>query len=753
MLARPLGVSRALVPIAPSRSWSWPALAYAAVVAVLWPLPVFGLLHAESGAVVAAVAFFVSALSGVGAFRRGESARRVVGRSVVLLAVPLAGLTLSLLWRPNCGYPVGLGLFVVLAVPSAVLGASAAAAVVAARVRRPRLVAVLAGVAVAAAGTVWSLGFHPQLFVYNPVYGGVLGPIYDEELTLRPGLFVARAETLGWAAALFLWARWRERGERRVGMAAGALVAVLVAMAVFAVPLGVRQSAAGIERTLSATVTDARLALHVAPETTPAERARLLDEAAFRLWQVEARLGVRASRRVHLYLYPDEETKGRLLGSRTTSVVPTWLARPQVHMLASHVEQSLGHELAHVVAREFGMAGIRASPAVGLVEGLAVAVEPPDGLPASEALVAAALTLPGDAGGLDADPAAVVARAMHPLGFWGGRAAVQYTATGAFVGWLAETHGVAAVRRAYRTGNVSRATGVPLDTLAARWAAHVRTVPVSAEAVATAAWFFRQPSLFEVRCPHHVPAYVRQTRAGFEALDAGDAAAAADLFARALADDPGFEPALAGWVAAFAAGGDAFRGRAPAAVLAAARDTAATALGLRATADAARLTGRDGLATAVYARAHARLVPTDRTARLGFRLRARLSADALRAVFSHPGDPARAAAASERLAPFHAAWLYDEAGETARAWAAVRRVPEAGLPADERAALHLVAARMAYRAGALADAARLAADAERTFRAAGADASARVAADWRVRVRWRANRRPANRVAAARVSP
>ena len=102
MLARPLGVSRVLVPDAPdSRPWLRPALAYAAVVAALWPLPVFGLLHAESGAVVAAAAFFVSALAGAGAFRRGERVGRVVGRSVALLAVPLAGLTLSLLWRPN----------------------------------------------------------------------------------------------------------------------------------------------------------------------------------------------------------------------------------------------------------------------------------------------------------------------------------------------------------------------------------------------------------------------------------------------------------------------------------------------------------------------------------------------------------------------------------------------------------------------------------------------------------------------------
>ena len=745
--ARPLGVFPVRVPVVlfapPSRPWLAPALAYAVVVAALWPVPVFGVLHAESSAVVAAVAFFVSAVAGVGAFRRGEGAGRVAARSVALLAVPLTGLTLSLLWRPNCAYATGVGLFALLVPPSALLGVGVAAALVAARVRRARWAAVGVGIAVAAGGTVWSLGFHPQMFVYNLVYGGVLGPIYDEELTLRGGLFVARGEALVWAGVLFAFARWRGGGGARPAATALIGLAVLGAAALFADRLGTVQSAAGIERVLDRRTAGGRIVLHTASRgtrfsaTTPAERARLLDEATFRLAQVEARLGVRASAPVHVYLYPDPDTKGRLVGSRETSVVPVWLARPQVHMLASEVGRSLGHELAHVVAREFGMAGLRASPAVGLVEGLAVAVEPPDGLPAPEALVAAALALPGDTGGLDADPAAVVAAAMRPLGFWGGRAAVSYTATGAFVEWLIRTEGVADVRRAYRTGDVAGATGVPLDTLAARWAAHVRRQPATAEARATAAWLFRQPSLFEVPCPHHVPGYVRDTRAGYDALDRGRPVEAQARFTDALTADPAFAPALAGAVGARAA-----RGQAPGAVLrrqlrAAVRDTAASALALRAAADADQVAGHPRSARLLYTRAQARLVPTDRVGRLALRLRSHLPAEALRAAFSHPGDPARAASALDRSAPFFAALLWDEAGEPARAWAAVRQTPQASLAPDERAALHLLAAQMAYRAGDLAAAGRLAERAERGLRAAGADALARVAADWRARVRWR----------------
>ncbi|HEX9950931.1 MAG TPA: hypothetical protein VGB53_04125, partial [Rubricoccaceae bacterium] len=677
----------------------------------------------------------------------------------------------SLLWRPNCAYPAGLGLFALLVPPSAVLGVGVAAALVAAGVRRARWAAVGIGVAVAVGGTVWSLGFHPQMFVYNLVYGGVLGPIYDEELTVRAGLFVARGEALVWAGVLMAYARWRGGGGVRPAATAALGLALLATAAVFADRLGTVQSAAGIERVLDRRTSDGRVVLHTAwRETTPAERARLLDEAAFRLWQVEARLGVRASAPVHVYLYPDADTKGRLVGSRETSVVPVWLARPQVHMLASEVGRSLGHELAHVVAREFGMPGLRASPAVGLVEGLAVAVEPPDGLPAPEALVAAALTLPGDAGGLDADPAAVVAAAMRPLGFWGGRAAVSYTATGAFVGYVVETCGVPAVREAYRTGDVSRATGIPLDTLAARWATHLRTVPVTPEARATAAWLFRQPSLFEVRCPHHVPDYVRETRAGIDSLAAaprydytrydyiGDTQPAADAFARALDARPDFAPALAGWVAASAQRlypvitGDDMpvpwtnerreRERLQTvgyqAVRAAARDTASSALSLRAAADLARLTGHDRIADYLYTRALRRYAPTDAEGRLALRLRSRLDDRLIHALFERQIRIVQTSGDTDAHVAVLARLLLDVPDERMSDWLVVERVG-LGLPADERAALDLVSARLAYRVDDLASAGRLAGRAERGLRATGAEALARVAADWRARVRWRAH--------------
>ena len=721
-----------------------PGLAYAAVCLALWPLPVFGVLHAEASAVVAGASFFIAGLAAVPAFRRGETVGGVLGRQLACLLVPGVLLTATLLWRPNCAYATGLGLFLTLVPPSTVLAVALAYALTGTRWRGPRASVVAVGLAVAVGGVVADLGVHPQLFTYNHVFGGVLGPIYDEELAIRPGLFAFRALTLLWAVALVLvGSALRAEGavrRRLVRLAAVAVVAIGGAY-VFSVPLGFQQSHAALARALGA-------ASHVGPfriyydasEVSAVRLARIEDELAYRHRQLEARLGIAPSQPIRVYLYPDPETKGRLIGSRTTSVVPVWLPAPQIHMLADEVERSAAHELVHVFAREFGMPGLRASPAVGLVEGLAVALEPPDGLPAPADLVLAAQASDLDAGGLATDPADVAAATLSPLGFWTARAGVAYTTSGAFVAWLLDTYGPEPFRRAYRSGDVEGAYGRPVRQLADAWARSLDGQTASPQAVELAASLLTRRSLFERACPHHVPAFVRDAREGGEALEAGRFRDARAAYRKAVDAEPAFEAAVVGWAAASIATGDALGGAAARRLEALALDSLAGPEVARALADLARVEGRDRDADRLYAEALSR-TPTYAPLWQGLtRLRATLSPDALRVLARAPADPARAAALLDARAPVHAALLWEDADAPREAWSRAQRWDLDRLAATpvERAALLGLQGRIAYRAGDLAAARVLAARAARRFRQLGRPAAAERAVDWRARSAWRA---------------
>lgn len=711
------------------------AAVYGLATVALWPVPVFGILHAEASAVLAAVGCLTAAIGAVGAFERGASFGRVARVHLGALAVPVVLLTLSLLWRPNCGYAFGLALFLVLVPPSVLFGLGLSYAATGLGLRGPRTTLALTVLLVAGVGVALDLGWHPQLFTYSHVFGGVLGPIYDEELAVRPGLFAAKAQTLLWALALIstgAWARSRNGWSSAVGAAALASLGVSY---LAAQPLGIVQTERGLQRVLSERVDLGPVVLHLDPATPRAERQRLADEALYRFERLADTLGVRPDRPVAVYLYPDTDTKAALLGSRTTSVVPVWLPTPQIHMLTDEVGRSLGHEMVHVLAREFGMPVLNASPAIGLVEGLAVALEPPDGRPSPSALVNAGRVVNEEALG---DPAEAVRTTMSPGGFWTARAGVAYTANGAFVGWLLDAFGAAPLREAYRTGRFEPAYGRPLADLAAEWGADLGRQPVDPEAVAVARWLFSRPSLFEVRCPHHVPAQVRLTRAGAEAWEDGEVSAARKAFEAAVRADPYRLAAVDGALRARLAVGqgatDADLRRAEALA-----DSVPAAASLVHLADVRRLLGRNAAAT--YRAAADSLAPVDALGRLMVRQRAALSRETLRLWLATPPDSVPDRLRTE--APVLAALRLAATDRPREAWALARTWCPPATRGTDRAAtrdalvLRLIQGTTAYRAGALTASRRLFEGLDSAFADTGLRSLAPVVRDRARRTQWR----------------
>ena len=707
------------------------AIAYAALCVALWPWPLVGLLHVESAAVVAGVGFFASGFAALALFRREERFFPVLGRMVGLLAVPLALLTLSLLWRPNCGYAQGLGLFVLFTVPSVVLAVALAWALDATGWRRRGLWFGLVGLVAAILPVLWDVGLHPQVYTYNHVWGGVLGPIYDEELAVRPGLFWFRALTLLWALGLVLLGDWM-RGERRGWTWLAAGLGIVAAYAAAPV-LGFNTKEAALRDALGSHAATERFDLYYdSTAVSPGELGVIEDVAAYRYGQLREALGVEVSERVAVYVYPDARTKARLTGAGETSVAPVWLARPQMHLTVARFEDSFAHELAHVFAREFGMPVVRASPAVGLVEGLAVALEPPDGRPPAMAQVAAAVRSNATADVYARDLGADVAARLSPLGFWTGRGAVSYTTMGAFVRFLLDEHGPEPLRAAYRSGDFERAYGVPLDSLTSAWQRAVLALPPDPEAEALVARRFTRPSLFETRCPHWVPRWKRALRAGFDALGDGDGEEAYARFTEAVRLGPAEPEALAAWGRLALARGETEAVIDTLEAAAAEADTLVSPLVLSRLRDAYALAGDNARADSIFAAALSATPSYQREARAVLRLRSALPPEALRVLLG-PEPPAERA---ERLARFDApaahvlaGLLWAEDDDFARAVRWLER-PAGRVPEELEPARLSWLARAAHAAGDRPAAADFAEDAARRFEERGEPAAALQMADY-----------------------
>ena len=726
---------------------------YAALCVALWPFPLLNMLHVESAAVVATVAFFAAGWASLNRFERDEAFGRVLGGQLAALAVPWALLTVTLLWTPNCAYAQGLMLFVLFAGGSVALAVALAYALAGTRRRRKKTIFALIGLAVLALTPLYDLGLHPQFYVYNHVFGGVLGPIYDEEPAIRPGLFVFRGLSMLWAVFLFGLGRWLR--ERRKGSGApyarsSAVAAMLIGTVyLFPGPLGINTPEGYLQRALGGALHTAHFDLYFAPGSIDADDlAALAEEHEYRYARLAERLGTEPRGRVASYLYPDADTKARLIGARRTNVAPVWLRRPQTHVLLEDYDAVFAHELAHVFSRPFGLPVIRASLSVGLVEGFAVAMEPPDGLPTPhEQVLSAALHRTG--GDLSALALADdLAPRLTPLGFWTGRSAVSYTTMGSFVGYLLEAYGAERFERVYARAGFEAVYGRTARALAGEWQAYLMRLPVVSRAAAPLAEArFAVPSLFEKRCPHYVPVYRRRYREGVKALAAGDTTRALAKIDDALARRPDYLPALDVWAVIMLARNAPEAVTARLDTMAAARRVPALALRLG---DAYAMTERADSARARYEVAYRALPLYAHEAAAGLVLRKSLAEypEVVRILVS----PDSAMRQAERLSAWAGRAPAARVMEALR-WAAAGRytravdllrttphpAPSSATPARREGIRRQVTAWRAaflHRAGDLDEAAREARRAARAYRDVGDLNEAARLDDFAAKMRW-----------------
>lgn len=414
------------------------------------------------------------------------------------------------------------------------------AGAIAARPRTPRarlLAALSLGLAGPLVSALVSLGrfaTSPMVFAFDPFAGFFSGMLYDTVVDGASRLVTYRAGSAGTLVALALVAaqldrpEWR-RGPALVGTALAAALSVGVTLG--ATALGHAHTSGSIARELGGRREGARCTVLHAKAMRAADVALFTRDCDERVAEVSATLGVPPPH-VTAYLFPDPETKRRLMGAAEVYVAKPW--RREIYVQpAGYPHPILGHEIAHVVAGTFGhgpfavagqLGGLLPNP--GLIEGLAVAASPDeeDDLSAeawSRAMLDVGLLPPMDA--------------LFSLGFLGHDAGKAYTAAGAFVRFVAREHGWHSVRRWYAGEPLASVTGRALREHDARFRAYLATLPMDDETRAVARARFDRPAIFARVCPHELD---RDKRDAATMLTGGDLDGAREKLDRVLARTP-----------------------------------------------------------------------------------------------------------------------------------------------------------------------------------------------------------------------
>jgi tetratricopeptide (TPR) repeat protein len=341
---------------------------------------------------------------------------------------------------------------------------------------------------------------QPQIFAYNHVFGMFLGLSWDQSQPPFATLALYRLSTLAYALLLLVAAtalRLRHAGDmtpRRALLLV--FLPPLVAVLFFHFSsdrLGFTSSYAFLRAELGA---EYRLGnIRIVYDSTAMDKEevrRVAEEHLFQLERVCAELGVRWESSITSYVYPDSETKRRLLGTESSDLARPW--RGEIHVSLSSWSETVKHELVHVVAGKFGPYIIRAPfvRVLGLTEGLAMAIEWSWGN----------RTLHESAAGMLAQGLLPHASAsLGTAGFVSGSSSRSYVAAGSLTRWLMDSLGVATMRRAYASDDVEGTVGMDYNEIDRRWRVFLSTVPREIPDSLAIAYAFRRPSLFSAACP------------------------------------------------------------------------------------------------------------------------------------------------------------------------------------------------------------------------------------------------------------
>jgi len=465
---------------------------------ILVPIPLLGSFHIESAILAAFIGCFWAGWIACEKQEKNDYREGLTISGYLYLAgTPL--LVASLI--NGCFSIDGLGFWLLLPLPSVFLGYAIGRLLRIWDIRYRRFITVFALIFVAFGILIIDFYNYPQVYFFNHVWGAWPGPIYDEEVTFGSSVLFFRVITGLWIAVLWFVPDWNINHISRwiVILASVSLCFCYMNLA----NMDIISSPGYIQAVLGGKVSTPHFDIYYEETAYSESEINLIaEEHEFYLRQISRTLDTRlpdSSSKIASYLYGNPWQKKDLVGAKFTSYVPIWLSKDQLHIARQQIKGSLRHELVHIISKHFGNRLFNGSWSIGLIEGLAVAI---DGGASStttiDQLVASEQPYPRPN---------ELEQAFSFLGFYSGRSGVNYTTSGSFVQYLLQQYPIRDFKEAYRTGNIPEAYHKSWSQLADGWYQHLDTITTDSLDHQTATRIFGRRSLFEKTCPHTVSAF------------------------------------------------------------------------------------------------------------------------------------------------------------------------------------------------------------------------------------------------------
>ncbi|MCU7494261.1 MAG: hypothetical protein HF314_18340 [Ignavibacteria bacterium] len=450
--------------------------------------------------------------------------RELIHGLLPLVILPFVMGLLAAFFVRNCSLLQGVAYYLVLTVPSFVVGS--ALGLISFLISRKYVYLILTALYLAILFfPVLNIYFNPQIYFYNPVIGYFPGTIYDEALKIDFKLVSYRLLNLVYFAAAAYFAFYvlvrKDRSKTFKAVYFASLLSVAAIFILSGDTLGFLTSRSRLISELGGHVSSQHFEVYYDAKINPRTVKNILLHDEYYLEQVAGSLKVKPSKKVTVFLFYDSKEKKGLMGSANADVAKPWLY--QIYINFSNFEETLQHEIVHCVSSEFGATPFKISygfnPA--LLEGLAVALE--DNYDEHTIHYMAALAYNNNF-------RFPIERLLTGFNFFGELSSLSYIYSGSFIKFLIDKYGAEGFKEIYQGGDWQQAYGKPPERLISEYYAFISSFkPVGSKDEAF--YYFGRKPIFKKVCARFLAEKVEQ---GFELYNSGQYYKAEALFKKLL---------------------------------------------------------------------------------------------------------------------------------------------------------------------------------------------------------------------------
>lgn len=465
---------------------TWLVLGFAGLLsAALANVPLFNVLGYEFCLVQAALLPLA-----LGLFWLSENdAQRRISVTLLTLIIPPAVMAVNMLFVRNCAYLEGVGFYILAVGGGMLFTLSLALLIEVMPLRRKKSLFVLLYLALLLVPPLYRFYTTPQVYFFNHIFGFFSGSIYDDAIEIEPRYLLFRVETLAICTAM-LTGRFYTKLPRAL---ARLLLLLSLSTAVFFWLQSESIGTASSRRAIMAALVplDSSKMWYASPTLSEKEREHLRQRITREMIDLQCLMELDSLPPIYIFIYPDRESKKRFTGLDKTEMARVWMN--EIHITQQNVDAILRHELVHLFMKPFGDRWLGLSQSVGLLEGIAVALETPSFEWTLDELAT---------NFLENRPEFNIHSLFNPVGFWTELSSTSYTLAGSFVKYLLKMYGMAAFKQVYADADFARVYGKSLDELICEWLEHLSKVVVPPQITPYYKQVFERKTIFQSECPH-----------------------------------------------------------------------------------------------------------------------------------------------------------------------------------------------------------------------------------------------------------